>query len=82
MFVIYEFEVREGEFFLNHFGQFGLYWLCPLAYEDYKFVDIPSNSPTWHSIVCSLFNLFGRDFLWVLYRFAAASHIGLAGIAR
>lgn len=76
MFVIYKFEVREGEFFLNHFGQFGLYWLCPDLTVQVWIVD------EWHSIVCSLFNLFGRDFLWVLYRFAAASHIGLAGIAR
>lgn len=59
VFVIYEFEVREGYLAMQ-------VWI----------VD------EWHSIVCSLFNLFGRDFLWVLYRFAAASHIGLAGIAR
>lgn len=54
MFVIYELEVREGEFLLYHPGEFGLDGLCPLTDKDNELVDGPSNTAPGNLGVISL----------------------------
>ena len=54
MFVVYELEVREGEFLLYHPGEFGLDGFCPLTDKDNELVDGPSYTAPGNLGVISL----------------------------